>query len=111
MNKKIGMFLMVGAIALTGCNKKMGPFASDYFTTNPTPLEVVGDNVPATITANVPQKFFKKNAQVTVTPYLVFGNDSVARSKVKKLMATLRQSAMLTAVLSLSLQTGLTTPL
>ena len=68
MNKKIGMFLMVGAIALTGCNKKMGPFASDYFTTNPTPLEVVGDNVPATITANVPQKFFKKNAQVTVTP-------------------------------------------
>ena len=78
MNKKIGMFLMVGAIALTGCNKKMGPFASDYFTTNPTPLEVVGDNVPATITANVPQKFFKKNAQVTVTPYLVFGNDSVA---------------------------------
>lgn len=78
MNKKIGMFLMVGAVALTGCNKKMGPFASDYFTTNPTPLEVVGDNVPATITANVPQKFFKKNAQVTVTPYLVFGNDSVA---------------------------------
>lgn len=80
MNKKLGMYLLVGAaVALTGCNKKMKPFASEYFTTNPTPLTVVGDSkVPATITANVPQKFFKKNAQVTVTPYLVFGNDSVA---------------------------------
>lgn len=79
MNKKLGMYLMVGAaVALTGCNKKMSPFASDYFTTNPTPLAVVGDQVPATITANVPQKFFKKNAEVTVTPYLVYGTDSTA---------------------------------
>lgn len=70
---------MVGAaVALTGCNKKMGPFASEYFTTNPNPLEVVGDQVPATITANVPQKFFKKNAEVKVTPYLVYGTDSTA---------------------------------
>lgn len=73
------MYLLVGAaVALTGCNKKMGPFASDYFTTTPTPLVVVGDQVPATITANVPQKFFKKNAEVTVTPYLVYGTDSIA---------------------------------
>ncbi len=73
------MYLLVGAtVALTGCNKKMGNFASDYFTTNPTPLVVVGDQVPATITANVPQKFFKKNAEVKVTPYLVYGTDSTA---------------------------------
>ncbi len=77
MNKNFSLYLAVGAaVALTGCNKKMSPFASDYFTTEPTPLEVVGDNVPATVTANVPQKFFKKNAEVTVTPYLVFGADS-----------------------------------
>ena len=64
MDKKISLYVLAGAaIVLTGCNKKMGPFASDYFTTNPTPLEVVGDNVPATITANVPQKFFKKTLQ------------------------------------------------
>lgn len=79
MDKKLGLYLMVGAaVALTGCNKKMGPFASEYFTTNPNPLEVVGDQVPATITANVPQKFFKKNAEVKVTPYLVYGTDSTA---------------------------------
>ena len=68
----------VVSVALTGCNKKMSPFASEYFTTNPTPLVVVGDQVPATITANVPQKFFNKKAEVTVTPYLVYGADSTA---------------------------------
>ena len=79
MNRKC-IYLLTGAavvVALTGC-KKMGPFASDYFTTDPTPLVVVGDQVPATITANVPQKFFKKKAEVTVTPYLVYGVDSTA---------------------------------
>lgn len=82
MNKKISLYLAVGAaIALTGCNKKMSPFASEYFTTEPTPLEVVGDNVPATVTANVPQKFFKKNAEVTVTPYLVYGDEQKAASQ------------------------------
>lgn len=76
MNKKVSLYLLAGAaIVLTGCNKKMGPFASDYFTTNPTPLETVGDFVPGTVTANVPQKFFKKNAEVTVTPYLAFGDE------------------------------------
>jgi len=65
--------LFVGALMmLTGCNKKMNQFAADYFTTNPNPLEVVGTQVPATVTANVPAKFFKKNAEVTVTPVLVW---------------------------------------
>ena len=65
--------LFVGALMmLTGCNKKMNQFAADYFTTNPNPLEVVGTQVPGTVTANVPAKFFKKNAEVTVTPVLVW---------------------------------------
>lgn len=76
MDKKISLYVLAGAaIVLTGCNKKMGPFAAEYFSTDPTPLEVVGDVVPGTITANVPQKFFKKNAEVTVTPYLVYGDE------------------------------------
>lgn len=66
------------AIMLTGCSKKLSPFASDYFTVNPSPLEVVGERVPATVTANIPQKFFLKNAEVTVTPYLVFDGQEVA---------------------------------
>ena len=66
------------AIMLTGCGKKLSPFAADYFTVNPNPLEVVGERVPATVTANIPQKFFVKNAEVTVTPYLVFDGQEVA---------------------------------
>lgn len=74
MNKISGLVLLVGAsVALTGCNKKMSQFASDYFNTNPNPLEVVGTHIPATVTGHVPAKFFQKNATVTVTPLLVYG--------------------------------------
>ena len=66
--------MSVGALMLTSCNKKMQPFAADYFTVNPNPLETSGDLVPATVSANIPAKFFKKNAEVTVTPYLVYGD-------------------------------------
>ncbi len=66
------------AIALTSCGKKLGQFSSDYFTVNPNPLEVVGENVPAQITARVPAKFFVKNAEVTVTPYLVYNGTETA---------------------------------
>lgn len=73
MNCKLSYtLLMASALVLTGCGKKMNPFAADYFSVNPNPLEVVGPNVPATVSANIPSKFFVKNASVTVTPYLVF---------------------------------------
>lgn len=72
------LLLGVGAMALTSCGKKMNQFASDYFTCNPNPLEVVGQNVPATVTGNVPPKFFVKNATVTVTPYLTFDGQEEA---------------------------------
>ena len=52
--------------------KKIVQFKSEYFSANPNPLEVVGQEVPATVSANVPAKFFKKNASVTITPVLVY---------------------------------------
>lgn len=75
-----GFALATGAalMMLTGCSKKLSPFQADYFTVNPNPLEVVGDKVPATVTANIPAKFFVKNAQVTVTPYLTYEGGEVA---------------------------------
>ena len=66
------------AIALTSCGKKLGQFSADNFTVNPNPLELVGENVPAQITARVPAKFFLKNAEVTVTPYLVYNGTETA---------------------------------
>lgn len=76
-------FVACGILAMTGCNSKMGQFASEYFSTNPNPLEVVGQEVPATVTANIPAKFFKKNAEVTVTPVLVYGSKEDAATPVK----------------------------
>ncbi len=79
MNSKHLMLLAAtGAVMLTGCSKKLNQFQADYFTVNPNPLEVVGDRVPATVTARVPAKFFVKNATVTVTPYLCFNGQEVA---------------------------------
>ncbi len=79
MNKKLGYVVAFSAvIAMSSCSKKLGDFASDYFTTNPNPLEVVGEKVPATVTANIPEKFFVKNAEVTVTPYLVYNGTETA---------------------------------
>lgn len=76
MNKKLFLSLMVGAtLILTGCSKKLNQFNADYFTVTPSPLEVMGDKVPATVTGKIPAKFFVKNAEVTVTPYLVYGNN------------------------------------
>ncbi|MCM1021160.1 MAG: hypothetical protein NC343_02420 [Muribaculum sp.] len=69
---------LVVALTLTGCGKKMNQFKADYFSVNPNPLEVVGDKVPAKVTGNIPAKFFVKNAEVTVTPYLEFNGMEVA---------------------------------
>lgn len=78
--KKLLCYSLVisGLVAFSGCNSKMGQFKSDYFSTNPNPLEVVGQDVPAVVTANIPAKFFKKNAQVTITPLLVYAGNETA---------------------------------
>lgn len=56
-------------LAFSSC-KKMGELSADYFTTNPEVLEAVGGKVPVTITGKFPEKYFKKNATVEVTPVL-----------------------------------------
>ena len=79
MNRKLLYVLGFGmALTLSSCGKKLSPFAAEYFTTNPNPLEVVGENVPARVSANIPAKFFRQNATVTVTPTLVFGGQQVS---------------------------------
>ncbi|WP_290052258.1 tetratricopeptide repeat protein [uncultured Muribaculum sp.] len=81
MTQKFCYSLMLAAVlALTGCGKKMNQFKADYFNVNPNPLEVVGDKVPAKVTGNIPGKFFVKNAEVTVTPYLEYNGVEVASS-------------------------------
>ena len=61
----------VSALALTSCSK-LGPLSADNFTVNPTPLEAVAGEVPATINATFPQKYMKKKASITVAPVLKY---------------------------------------
>lgn len=73
MKRNISYIVMLAAVlVLTSCSKKLQPFQASYFTTQPNPLEVVGEKVPATITGNIPAKFFVKNAEVSITPTLVY---------------------------------------
>jgi Flp pilus assembly protein TadD len=59
----------------------MGELSSDYFTVTPQVLEAVAGKVPATITGTFPEKYFKKNAVVTVTPVLKWdGGQAVGQS-------------------------------
>jgi tetratricopeptide (TPR) repeat protein len=70
--------LLAVAVAMTGCSKKLGQLSADNFTTNPNPLELVGENVPATVSATIPAKYFVKNAELTVTPYLTYSAGETA---------------------------------
>lgn len=82
MNSKLtlsGIALLLGVATIsTGCSKKLGQLPADVFTTNPNPLEVVGQQVPATVTARIPAKYFVKNAELTVTPYLTYAGGETA---------------------------------
>lgn len=67
---------MIGSAVLTlGSCSKMSQFQSNFFSTVPTPLETVGENVPATINGNIPAKFMLKNARVTATPVIRWSQD------------------------------------
>ena len=69
-------------LALSSCGK-MGELSSDYFTTNPEVLEAIGGKVPVTINGKFPEKYFKKNATVEVTPVLRWkGGEAKGQSAV-----------------------------
>ena len=83
MDKKVFyLALGVAVIGMTGCSKKLGQFKSDFFTTVPTPLETVGENVPGTVTGNIPAKFMVKNAKVTATPVITWNGGEAAAQPV-----------------------------
>ncbi len=76
------LFLMAAASAfvLSSCSK-LGKLTDENFTVTPTPLELVGNEVPATINGTFPVKYMKKKAEVTVTPVLKYnGGEAVGQS-------------------------------
>lgn len=75
-NQRLHLFLtMIAMIALLGvsCSKKnMPPLANSLFTTNPSPLELVGTKVPVTINGRFPAKWFERTTTIVVTPVLKY---------------------------------------
>lgn len=62
------------AIILVSCSSKLTPLTSSLFSVTPSPMEVQGSKIPVTINGKFPEKWFNKNAEVTVTPILKSGN-------------------------------------
>ena len=72
MNKKYLLpFLFLATIlTLSACSGKLKPLAQEYVTAEPQPLVTIGGQVPVTINATFPAKWFNKKAVVTVTPVI-----------------------------------------
>lgn len=68
---------MVLALVFSSCTKDMTALSPSLFKCTPNPLEVKGGKVDATITGTFPEKYFTKNATVTVTPVLRFAGKEV----------------------------------
>lgn len=77
---KILFLAATSVVALSSCSK-LGKLTSENFNVTPTPLELVGNEVPATINGTFPVKYMKKKAVVTVTPVLKYeGGEAVGQS-------------------------------
>ncbi|MDH6356849.1 hypothetical protein [Parabacteroides sp. PF5-9] len=72
MNKKLLLpfFVMAAILTLSSCSNKLKPLSEQYIKAEPQPLEAIGGQVPVTINATFPAKWFNKKAVVTVTPVL-----------------------------------------
>ena len=74
------LWAAASAIVLSSCSK-LGKLSGENFAVTPTPLEVVGGEVPVTINGTFPVKYMKKKAEVTVTPVLKYeGGETVGQS-------------------------------
>ena len=81
MNRKsnlLSLLIVVSAVLFaTSCSSKLKPLSQNNFNVTPSPLETVGNQVPVTVNGTFPEKWFHKNATVTITPVLKFGNSEV----------------------------------
>jgi tetratricopeptide (TPR) repeat protein len=81
-NYSVLALLLVAGIAMcfTSCSSKLTPLAQNNFNVTPSPLETVGNQIPVTVNGTFPEKWFNKNAALTVTPILKYGSDEIAGS-------------------------------
>ncbi|MBR1889575.1 MAG: hypothetical protein IJ816_02990 [Alloprevotella sp.] len=68
--------LLVLPLMMTSCSK-LGAFDASNATVTPQPLEVSADKVPLVIAGRFPEKYFKKNAEIRITPVLHYAGGEV----------------------------------
>ncbi len=66
------VMLFFVSVLLSSCGKKLSPLNESLINVTPTPLELVGTQVPVTVNGTFPQKWFQKNAVITITPVLKY---------------------------------------
>ena len=72
MSKKplMSLLFLMAILTFSSCSSKLQPMLSENVKVEPQPLEVVGGQVPVTINAQFPAKWFNKKAVLTITPVL-----------------------------------------
>ncbi len=82
MNRKSNLLSLLFALTVvlfaTSCSSKLKPLSQSNFNVTPSPMETVGNQVPVTVNGTFPEKWFHKNAIVTITPVLKYGNSELA---------------------------------
>ncbi len=78
MKNKVEIFfrstmIALFAVILVSCSSKLTPLSPSLFTVTPSPLEVQGTKIPATVNGKFPENWFNKNAEITITPVLKWG--------------------------------------
>lgn len=76
MKKQIILMAAASAMVMTSC-KKLAPLGAENFSVNPTPLQEIAGEVPATINVTFPTKYMKKKAVLTMTPVLKYNGGEV----------------------------------
>lgn len=75
ISRLLTFMLVLGvAVLATSCSSKLKPLTQNNFNVTPSPLETVGNQIPVTVNGTFPEKWFNKNAIVTITPVLKYGN-------------------------------------
>lgn len=69
--------LIFASVMITSCSGKLSPLPDSLFTATPSPMEVVGTKIPVTVSGRFPEKWFDKNAVVTITPVLKYKGGEV----------------------------------
>lgn len=78
MKNKVGILfrsamIAIFAIIVVSCSSKLTPLSPSLFSVTPSPMEVQGTKIPVTVNGKFPEKWFNKNAEITITPVLKWG--------------------------------------